>query len=301
MKISKFNFPHLIEILEFLIESERRSVQVTVQTTIQYFKKSSGYTQSCLALLELVRLIEVTSGFIKLNSLSLDKGSSRLIEEAVLSFQPFVEYIHFLGKGKSPEESTALVKHLYKVENPNNGLVEIFQSMQKKLGMLKIIPAAKESLVDEAGTFEDLALATLYIKNTLGAYYHELPGEIIKDFISAIQAAVTAPSKAVNDAGRGLEDFFRLVLVEDIDLKKRDGLGQISIALNENQTSYPSKLNNLLSGLAAIRSMGDAHGADKKILERWVLSPESARAFISLSLNMMKGYLTYKDTKKLTC
>lgn len=69
--------------------------------------------------------------------------------------------------------------------------------------------------------------------------------------------------------------------------------------MNEHQDMYPAKLNNLVLGLSGIRSMGDAHGADKKILERWALKPETAKAFISLSLNAMAGYLMFKSSNIL--
>lgn len=113
-----------------------------------------------------------------------------------------MEYLYFTGRGKSEQESAAMVVHLYGLENSIPTLLKIFHSMQKQIGIERGRYKIPESLIHKDENIVNIAEATLYIKNCLGEHYHEMPEQVVRDFIEAILIAKSDASKAVTDAGR---------------------------------------------------------------------------------------------------
>jgi hypothetical protein len=106
------------------------------------------------------------------------------------------------------------------------------------------------------------------------------------------------PEGAVNTAGRALEDFFRIGIASHKNLQACNGIVQIANTMNSDP-AFPTKLNNIASALGNVRTLGAAHGVDKKLHIRWQVQETTAYAYFGLLLATIKSYLVFLDTGTL--
>lgn len=144
----------------------------------------------------------------------------------------------------------------------------------------------------------DKLSANKFLKNEFGDFYHQISDVVLDDLSTAIQKIIKEPAESINAAGRALEDFFRLDIGKKVDLTKCSGIVQITNELNKFP-DYPNKLNNISAALGNVRSMGKAHGVDKKLKERWKITEPSVIGYIILIISIIKSYLEYNKTKQL--
>jgi hypothetical protein len=120
-----------------------------------------------------------------------------------------------------------------------------------------------------------------------------LNNEVVDDLVEAILSHRSDPRKSLNDTGRALEDFLRLNFASDLDLSNCNGIGQISNELQRHALST-SKHNAIVLALGQIRSMGDAHGADKVHGTRWVITDKTALSYVLMVVGIISSLMEFK-------
>lgn len=298
------------KILTLIFEFTKRDKPCPEVEIIKYFNKTKLYTTNCLNfLLELgviVRMESSSGPQIAIESKIYDKldGSDikckNVISEAIISFQPFVEFCYFIGEGKTKEESAKLVRAIYSVEQTEKATMDIFHSWIKYTGIKpEIKPTRNEMIKQLEESLEDRLRINKFLKQELGSHYSAISICVIEDLATAINNLKISPEQSVVDAGTALEDFLRLDLASNVNLSGCAGIIQITNELNKQPNLFPTKLNNLTMASGNLRSMGKAHGVDKKLLERWKIRPTTAISNIILTISIIKSYLEFQKLNNL--
>jgi hypothetical protein len=124
-----------------------------------------------------------------------------------------------------------------------------------------------------------------------------LHSDEVDDFVQALGKYLKDPREAVNKSGSAAEDFLRRAAVELKlpDATRANGLAELAEALynrkdgsGKHSPAIHDKHRKIAHTIATIRVMG-AHGKDKKQLERWAVSPETALAQTYLSLGFVRS------------
>ena len=137
----------------------------------------------------------------------------------------------------------------------------------------------------------------LFIRKEFDENLSQIPESVINGLKEGITNSKMRPEDSLTDTGRALEDFLRISF-NSIDMKDCSGLTQISNKLRNNRV-ISAKHNNILSGLGAIRSMGDAHGLDKDENKSWSINTDTALIYSSFVIKSIKSILDYKNGKLL--
>ena len=311
MELCDFSWELAIDILSIIYEYQIKNRKCSEEDILVYTDKTRSYLFKTLNYLIELRCIVNDNDSYTINSEYYKKidGSrdslSYPIKESLISYKPFSEYIYYISRGKSPDEAVRLVKTLYSLKDANATISKIFDKWVKfanvqlsvKSKSIGITPqlASNESIRNLQDALDNKALALRYIKEELGDLYIQVSPDVINDLCSALQNINIDTSESINDTGRALEDFLRIDLKSGLDLSKCAGIAQIAAEFNRFE-KYPNKLNNVVSGLANIRSMGKAHGVDKDLNQRWVITKSSAAIYIITVLAIIKSYLKYIKT-----
>jgi len=305
MKIPNPPIKLCVEILEFLYEFSFRDKKCTSDLLRKNFSVTPSYFDRALSfLVEYGLLVYVTSGTIALSAEAVralkktSENSLQLILEKLMEIQPFIEYTYFLGKGRTEVDSIKLVISLYDLRQSSETIIKIFKEWIKILGVNTTPSPAKNRTIE--GLKESLQsklYANNFIKEFLGNNLNSVSSQVIAELASAIKEIPNDNEASVNEAGRALEDFLRLDLVQDVDLSHCSGIGEIGNELNKH-AQYPKKLNNICLGLTNIRSMGRAHGSDKTLKQSWSITEQGALGYIIIVLSTIKSYLTFKQENK---
>jgi hypothetical protein len=244
-----------------------------------------------------------------------DTEKERAFAAALLKYKPFAAFLAFLGRGLSAREAAQRVRAHFDIENTAEFISNLFSRWGLRVGILKRgvgrnavalsddIKAAQEQLRDTTDSPPESQIARrLKIESVLGpdafAYLHE---DEITDYVEALDQFSKNPGGAVNKAGAAAEDVLRRIATE-LGLPgttKANGLAELAEALYNRKdgngtldSAIHDKHKKLAHAVAAIRVMG-AHGKDKKFMERWSVSPESALAQIYLSLGLVRGVFAF--------
>lgn len=305
MKIPNPPIKLCAEILEFLYEFSSRNKECTLNLLSKNFSLTPSYFDRALSfLVEYGLIIYITPDTIALSVEAKDslkktsENSLQLILEKLMEIQPFIEYAYFLGKGRTETESIKLAISLYDLRQSSETILKIFKEWIKILGINttanpvenKTIEGLKESL-------QSRLYANNFIKEFLGNNLSSVSQQVITELAAAIKGIPNDNESSVNEAGRALEDFLRLDLVQDVDLSRCSGVGEIGNELNKH-SQYPKKLNNLCLGLSSVRSMGKAHGSDKTLKQSWSITEQGALGYIIMVLSIIKSYLTFQQEGK---
>jgi len=297
---------HVFEIIEHLWTLQKRDRKIDKASLIKYLSKTPAYTNKALKFLEQFNII-VNSNDNIIIDLSFYKeldGSKEkttlLIKQHLLNSKPFIEYCFFLSQGKSVIESARLVAHIYIISTQASTLAKIFDTWIKAFNFT--LPKKEEiervSLNFEAEIANNDLLIQEFIRSKLGEAYSKISIQVTNDLLLAIKEYKINGRKALNDAGRSLEDFLRLDFANGINLTKCNGIGQISDELRKHNVAA-AKHYSILLALGQIRSMGDAHGVDNKEGERWSIIEQTALSYITLVMSLMVSLLEYKQTRTL--
>lgn len=293
------------EILEFLYEFSSRNKKCKLESLSKNFSLTLSYFDRALSFLVEYDLVNyVTPDVIDLSSEAKNalkkasENSLRLILEKLMEIQPFIEYTYFLGKGKTEIESIKLVSSLYNLHQGSNAIHKIFKEWIKILGINTAVNPVKNKIIEGLKeSLQNKLYANNFIKEFLGDDLRNVSKQTIVELATAIKDIPNNNESSVNEAGRALEDFLRLDLVQDVDLSHCSGIGEIGNELNKH-SQYPKKLNNLCLGLASVRSMGKAHGVDKTLKLSWSVTEQGALGYIIMVLSIIKSYLSFKREGK---
>lgn len=293
------------DILEFLYEFNSRNKECNLRVVEKYFNVSSSYLSLALLFLNNQGIISIDNSIIALSpkaKTSLDKSLTnvrKIILEQLMSFQPFIEFTYFLGKGKSDKDSARLVKSLYGLEHEEILILKVFRAWIKLLDIKILKTPSKNKTIDGIKeSLQNKLYANNFIKEFLKDDLRNISEQVIAELSDAIKEIPEDNEASVNEAGKALEDFLRIDLANDIDLTHCSGIGEIGNELNK-YTHYPKKLNNLCVGLSNIRSMGKAHGSDKTLKTKWAITEQSAIGYVIIVLSILKSYLIFKKESKL--
>jgi len=309
MKIYNPPISQTIEILDFIFICQKKKKDITVENIISFFRKTRSYMLRTINFLIDFNIISNDLGILKLNDndYSLLENNELTIEillkKKIVTIQPFIEYVSLLKEKQNKTKISELVKFLYNIEESASVIIKTFDSwikfceidLEPFVYKIKFIEKLQESLTNRL-------LANLFLKEFFDENYRLISQQVIEDLLDAILLIKHRTLDALTDAGRALEDFLRIDLVgTSIDLSSCSGIGQISQRMNGRgfETIYPKKLNNIVSALGNIRSMGDAHGTDMNIGLRWSVSEEYTMNYILSVISVINSYITYREKRLL--
>ncbi|MDY6965150.1 MAG: hypothetical protein SVM80_04165 [Halobacteriota archaeon] len=222
------------------------------------------------------------------------------LKNKITRFKPYIEYYYFKSIGKNEEEAAKLVRVIYDIKQDVMRISKIFESWTKffdiKYNDKPLEPNNDLEKLNES--LNDDILIQKFLREQFGDYYKNINDYVISDLEEALKDYKIDPERSVNDVGRALEDFLRLNFADSINLTKCSGIIQIANELNKHNLST-KKHNGVILGFGHIRSMGDAHGADKVQGERWKIRDSTALFYIILTIKLMISLLEYKKNTTL--
>jgi len=297
---------HSLEILEHIWTLQKRSKQININDIQSFFNKTPSYTARAIKFLEGIGIISLNLNSIEIiNEAYKEADGSKekflfLIRERVINLKPFVEYCYFISNGKKGNEAAKLITSIYKLNLSSDKIDKLFSTWIKVFSF-KVEKNSSEIEVDAIKYVEsnnNELMIQKFLKEKFGEFYSKLSYDVLKDLSLALGSYKSNGRKALNDAGRALEDFLRLDFAVGIDLTKCSGIGQIANDLPQHKITT-SKHNSIILALGQMRSMGDAHGVDMKTGERWAVTEQAAFAYILLVISTMLSLLEFKKSNSL--
>jgi len=306
IKIPEANLNYSCEIIEHIFTCEKRSKIVKIKDVHNFFNKTKHYTDSAISFLLFLEILTQDGQKLKIENDTYKKlnGSREktviLFKNKITRFKPYIEYNYFLSIGKSSNESAKLVKYIYTLDKNEDKIIKIFDYWSKFLNIEHDKkPTEYSNEIEQLNSsLNNQILIQKFLKEQFEEYYKDISNNVIDDLIEALTDYKKDPSKSINDAGRALEDFLRIDLVKSVDLTNCSGIIQISNELNRHTIST-KKHNGLIAGLGHIRSMGDAHGADRLHGERWGINENSALFYVIIVIKTINSLFEYQKNEKL--
>ncbi|MCK5476440.1 MAG: hypothetical protein KAI55_00800 [Candidatus Aenigmarchaeota archaeon] len=301
MIIVDFSFEIAYEIVQFLFICDKKGKDCSREEITKYINKTRNYTLKTIEyLIELGVVIEENNTInlktIEKKQLSEDYNSCKhWLNNRVLNFKPFAEYIYFVSKKFDRLHATKLVKSIYEINLEDSQIKKIFDKWIKNIGIRIFIENNELRNVKELEEATvNVMVANKFLKDEFENYYSEISDNVINDLQNALLNIKKDPEESLNDTGRALEDFLRIDIGSGIYLSKCNGIAQVGNLFNQNN-KFPTKLNNIAIGLASVRSMGKAHGVDKNENQRWKIHKETALSNFMITISLMKSYIKSKE------
>jgi len=212
-----------------------------------------------------------------------------VIEEALVSYQPFIDYATYLNQGYTSKQAAQKVYSANEVANSGEYLQKYLERLGKFSEVLSddgnLAVEIREIPANSTVSIEQLRDA-LDSKFEVRIYLDEILGEEImnfvdedtkKDLTDAYLKHVSDPRASISAAGRAFEDFLRNV-GETYGNEDRDystGSGIIPVGNHLQGDDLIRKIHKRrIFAFAELRNKGGAHGDDAKKLERWKTSSE---------------------------
>ncbi len=291
------------EIIIYVYECTKRKKVCNEKEIRLFVNKTDSYiTKSLDFLKEKEIIISKNEGFILKKELMQKlsgqiSGAEQIIKSFLIKDKKFIEYSYFISVGQNPDKSAKILKSIYNLDQNEKIIIKIFNEWITYLKIdIKQKISKNETVYALEKSIDNKLLANKFLREEFGELFSKISEDVLDDLATAITKLNKKNEEAINDAGRALEDFLRIDLANNINLKKCSGIVQISNELNKYE-EFPTKLNNISSALGNIRSMGKAHGVDAKLKERWTIKTDSTMAYILLILSIIKSYLNYKEHK----
>lgn len=236
------------------------------------------------------------------------------IEEALLEYQPFVDYATYLTQGYSSEQASQMVFAANDgISNDAEYLQTYFERLGKYSGILtnegdvsieiREIPADSTHSIEKLRESLDSQLEIrVYLNNVLGdELMHFLDNDTKSDLADAYYKHSRDPRDSISATGRAFEDFLRHLGnqygSEDRDYGSASGIVPLINHLQGDNLIKRIHKRRVFS-LAEIRNKGGAHGDDAEVLERWDTSSEIALdSAITATLLIRSIYLYVSDDK----
>ncbi|TXT56939.1 MAG: hypothetical protein BAJATHORv1_20537 [Candidatus Thorarchaeota archaeon] len=225
-----------------------------------------------------------------------------IFSEAVIKYPPFIMFASQIGKGDSSESAARKTKVVYNFGLSANttrkilvswglysGLIESHEddvrlSMRVASLDVKIIEELLESIQNEFKI-------RIYIDRRIGSDTYKLLGNSIDHLVSAIINHGSLPRHSVDDSGRILEDYLRLVGNELGLSLSGNGITQLAQQIY-SATKITDKHREICEGIGAIRNAA-AHSIDKKTGEIWTIHPEAALEIVLITLSTINSIQKY--------
>lgn len=214
---------------------------------------------------------------------------SAVIEEALVSYQPFIDYATYLNQGYTSKQAAQKVYSANEVASSREYLQKYLERLGKFSGVLSddgdLIVEIREIPANSTVSIEQLRDA-LDSKFEVRIYLDEVLGEEImnfvdedtkKDLTDSYLKHGSDPRASVSAAGRAFEDFLRNVGdtygSEDRDYSTGSGIIPVGNHLQGDDLIRKVHKRRIFA-FAEIRNKGGAHGDDAEKLERWKTSSE---------------------------
>lgn len=245
----------------------------------------------------------------------LPDEKSAIIEEALISYQPFIDYAAYIHQGYTSQQAAQKVYSAYDVANKCRYLENYMRRLGEYAGVLsddgELAVEIREIPANSSTSIENLRDA-LNSKLEIRVYLDEIFGEDIMAFLDedtksdltdAYLKHASAPRSSISAAGRAFEDFLRNVGdtygSTDRDYSSASGIMQVCNHLQGDDLVKRIHKRRIFA-FSEIRNKGGAHGDDAEMLERWTTSPEvSLSAALNATLLIKSVYL-YADSGQLS-
>ncbi len=212
-----------------------------------------------------------------------------IIEEALVSHQPFVDYASYIDQGYTSKQAAQKVHSAYDVAKSREYLQKYFERLGEFSDVLSedgnLAVEIREIPANSTVSIEQLRDA-LDSKLEIRVYLDEILGDEImnfvdkdtkKDLTDAYLKHASDPRASISAVGRAFEDFLRNV-GDTFGSDSRDystGSGIIPVGNHLEGDNLIKKIHKRrIFAFAELRNKGGAHGDDAEQLERWKTSPE---------------------------
>jgi len=284
---------------------------------INSFSKSKVYVNRAINQCSQLELIEINDGLYygvqKYSGLIKRSVREQLyvpFRDVLQKYPPFLLYADFLSKGYSSEESTKIVKGIFRI----NASEKIIEKSLKNWGKyakliieekeMLIIPDAEKGLPSEYVESLLKALqadlkASIFIVETMGsntyAYLTE-KGAGIDELTYALINYEAEPKISANRACQAFEHYLYIIAKEEgIDISLYSGIIQLVNKLKENNVILKNH-THIFNGIGGIRNMSH-HDPDKETGKVWDFTPQGAiisSLAVPTAIRSLYIYLTEK-------
>ncbi|MFW9803811.1 MAG: hypothetical protein ACFFFC_14210 [Candidatus Thorarchaeota archaeon] len=293
-----------------------RNDGIDKKKVVQYVGISPAYAQRALTCAvqlgimkkegQVYRTVDEAS---KVSRASKDQWPT-LFGSFLVRYPPFVLFVAQVGRGDSVDAAARKIAAVYdfsldatKTRRVLVGWGTYSNLFDEKDDGSLVIRANVDTL--DAETVRELLKATtselnarVYITNRIGDDAFVYLGNSVKFFVSAILKHLDDPRNSVEDAGKGFEDYLRLLCTDHgIDTSKINGIGGLTQVLF-NKNHILDKHRDISYGINAIR-IASAHGIDKKKHELWSINAECAIETTLLGLTMIRSIYQYSFMKEM--
>ena len=285
------------EIILFLFECAKRGKVCSIEDVLYVINRTPSYVNKGIIFLEDNGILSRNDNKLTITREFMAKmgGSSelsiRIIREVLLDNKILIEYNYFLSKNRTKRETAKILKTIYHIENNEESIIKILDEWIEFLNIKISEEIPKNQTYDNlSASLSNKVVIGKFLKEEFGDYYSYISKDVLKDLTDSLLNIKDDSEMSINDIGRAIEDFLRIDLDSGLDLSKCQGIAQIANKFNQHN-KFPTKLNNIAAGISSIRSMGKAHGVDKKENLRWSINEATAISTVILTISLMKAYL----------
>ncbi|WP_459194738.1 hypothetical protein [Halosimplex sp. J119] len=237
-----------------------------------------------------------------------------LIEEALVDYQPFVDYASYINQGYSSQQASRKVNSAYDVAKSPEYLQNYLERLSQYAGIvsdkdeLKIdirnIPTDSTASVEE---LRDALESKLEVRVFLDEILEEeimtfLDADTKNDLTEAFLKHSDSPRASISASGRALEDFLRSIgdTYGDDDRDYASASGIIPVCNHLQGDNLVEKIHKRrIFSFAEIRNKGGAHGDDAEKLERWTTTPEVSLTEAFDATLLIRSVYLYADREEL--
>lgn len=238
-----------------------------------------------------------------------------IIEEALISYQPFIDYATYLYQGYSSEQSAQKVHTAHDFSNKYEYLQTYLERLGKYAGIIsgdyELTVEIRDIPANSTTSIENLRDA-LNSKLEVRVYLDKVLGEDIMTFLDedtksdltdAYIKHADAPRDSISATGRAFEDFLRSVgdTYGGADRDYSSGSGIIPVCNHLQGDDLIEQVHKRrIFSLTEIRNKGGAHGDDAEKLERWTTSLEVSLSGAMEATLLIRSIYLYVDSGELS-
>lgn len=308
------------DIVEILFALSELGAEVSQEQVSEFSGKSKRKTRESIKILREIDIVVGEEDYTLdiqyddlIQQLPPDKRNT-IIEEALVSYQPFIDYAMYLDRGYRSEQAAQMVHTAYDVSTGPEYLQMYLERLGKYSGILsednELNVEIREIPTNSAASIEKLRDA-LDSKLEVRIYLDEILGEEIMAFLDedtksdltdAYTKHVESPRDSISASGRALEDFLRNVgdTYGDEDREYSTASGIIPVCNHLQGDDLVERIHKRRTfSIAEIRNKGGAHGDDAEKLERWDTSYEVSLSCALDTTILIRSVFLYADRGEL--
>lgn len=289
---------------------------IDIEVLKKFTNKSEPYIRSSISICKLLNIIDedgrIDPFVSQLGKTPNEELRLNMLRKFVQEYEPFVTFVQYHLNDASIDEAARKVYVLYGFEGKDAAFLrELFMTWGTCVGILMkegfgfTVAKAIESQLTTMNPIlfsldEDMAIR-IYISNILGAeVFSTLVSAEVEELVNGYKKCEIDARGAIECAGRAFEDFMRRIsLYVGVNVSVKNGIGQVVNALYNNKdgagvldNKLHSKQSSIGTAIADIRNMA-GHGLEARTMERWELTPHSAKIYIGLVLSLIKSVYEY--------